>query len=102
MRAQLGGASPTNPPPCSAAALPRTNVFVHHGGSPLRLVGLLLACAHYIWSPIYLLATGLSHAWCCVALPLLALLPVRARGVCDLLAAGAAVCIGLVSCMRKL
>ncbi len=69
-----------DPPPtrCSPCFLTRsTNVFVHHGSSPLRLVGLLLACSHYLWSAIYLLYLQVSYAWCCIALPLLALLPVR-------------------------
>lgn len=67
--------------PSAPFTCPRsTNVFLHHGGSPLRLLGLLLACSHYLWSATYLLFCQLSYAWCCIALPLLALLPVRPRG----------------------
>uniref|UniRef100_A0AAD5H9V7 Uncharacterized protein n=1 Tax=Chlorella ohadii TaxID=2649997 RepID=A0AAD5H9V7_9CHLO len=65
-----------------------TNVFVHHGSSPLRLVGLLLACSHYLWSAIYLLYLQVSYAWCCIALPLLALLPLLTeRSICHRLVA---------------
>ncbi|PRW32914.1 hypothetical protein C2E21_8122 [Chlorella sorokiniana] len=60
-----------------------TNVFLHHGNSPLRLLGLLLACSHYLWSAVYLVFCQVSYAWCCVALPLLALLPLLTeRSIC--------------------
>lgn len=58
-------------------------MFLHVSGSPLRLLGLLLACGHYIWSPMHILYARLPHGWCRVALPLLALLPLATeRSVC--------------------
>ena len=36
-------------PPARPQVNGGTNVFLHHGGSPLRLLGLLLACSHCIW-----------------------------------------------------
>ena len=65
---------------CLPNALHSTNVFTHHGGSPLRLLGLLLVGDFFIFGMLYHLTTRLSFVWTCVALPLAVLLPVRSGG----------------------
>jgi hypothetical protein len=71
--------------PCSAPSLARspapaatrggTNIFFHHGGSPLRLLGLLLACSHATWAFMFSVHSRLGYGFNCVVLPLAALLP---------------------------
>ena len=70
-------------PPAPAATRGGTNIFFHHGDSPLRLLGLLLACSHAIWGPIYLLHNRIAAAAGFAALLLAALLPLlTAQSIC--------------------
>jgi hypothetical protein len=68
-------AAPLAPSPALAATRGGTNVFIHHGGNPLRLLGLLLACSHATWSFLFSVHSRLGHGVNCLMLPLAALLP---------------------------
>lgn len=60
-----------------------TNAFNHHSGSPLRLLGLLLACSPAIWASITSLRSRLTVAAARLVLPLAALVPLLAtKSVC--------------------
>ena len=82
-------ALPTPPrPPCLPARPPvppvhaglhgGTDVQSHHGGSPLRLLLLLLVCNSALWTLIYSLHSRLLVRFSCVGLPALAVLPLWA------------------------
>ena len=63
------------PPPPPAATRGGTNVFLNHGDSPLRLLGLLLTCSHATWSFLYSVHGRVACGFNCVVLPLAVLLP---------------------------
>ena len=75
--------APTHPPAAPAATYGGTNIFFHHGGSPLRLLGLLLASCHALWGALYLLHHRVAASACYAALLLAALLPLlNAQSIC--------------------
>ena len=55
-----------------------TDVQAHHGGSPLRLLLLLLVCNSTLWTLIYSLHSRLLLRFSCLGLPAMAVLPLWA------------------------
>lgn len=77
------------PKPLPVFPLPRsTNVFLRHGGSPLRLLLLLFVGDLFPYGVLYHLSARLSFAWARFALPLTVLLPVRSMCAAACQAAG--------------
>ena len=69
---------PTRPPASLPAAVHgRSNVMDHHGGSPLRMLLLMLLCNSAVWLCLYFLYARLLWVCSLVALPLAALPSVR-------------------------
>ncbi len=63
------------PPALGAVLRGNSNVLTQHGGSPLRMLALLLVAGPSVALCLYALYTRLSVAWSAVALPLLAAAP---------------------------
>lgn len=76
---------PTTHPPAhtllrTAVLHGNSNVLGQHGGSPLRMLTILLLAGPAIALSLYALYTRLSLAWNAVALPLLAAIPALLGG----------------------